>query len=130
MKPTIWRNACLTLLVMTVMAVNMLEPSCCGASTGSISSKNMNGTSIPFMICDSSKEECLIAQLNDEQMEFQMPSEISRRVLDTIRFSEKSGTAGKPACERRLLQYSQSCLPRINTHPNQKCVDYTRNCHG
>lgn len=122
MKPIVQRNhlSLILLVLITTMAVILLEPSCCGAS-GTISPKSINATGTTSMICESNMEECLIAGL-DEELEFQMPSEISRRIvaIDNSRLTQKvSFNGGQTACGRNGKY--RPCGPNANNKKQETC---------
>lgn len=119
-------NFSLTLSLMTAMAVmTILKPSCCEAS-GTISLQSTNGsTSTTSMVCDSRrKEECLIGPLDDD-LEFQMPSEISHRILaQPLKFSQRSLNRGR-VCDRKG-RVTQNCLPNPDKKNKETCDPYKR----
>ncbi|EXC18640.1 hypothetical protein L484_001103 [Morus notabilis] len=112
---------------MTAMAVmTILKPCCCEAS-GTISLQSINGsTSTTSMVCDSRrKEECLIGPLDDE-LQFQMPSEISRRILaPQNKLTPKAQNPGR-VCDRKGVRYTPRCLPDAENKKRETPDTYKR----
>ncbi|GMN64020.1 hypothetical protein TIFTF001_033087 [Ficus carica] len=106
---------------MTRMVVIILEPSCCGASR-TISPRSINATSTTSMTCDSRVEECLIAGL-DEELEIQMPYEISRRIVAT-NYNRLTQTAAYNPSQAAACGWNgkyRPCSPNNKTKNQETC---------
>ena len=124
----------LSLTVVLVMMVGIV-PSPNNQRRGSASAsteillKKSNSSTSPDVVCDShNKEECLIGD-QDLEMEFQMESETSGRVLlsfpSPTRVSLKAYSA--VSCDRR--RFDPSCIGKRFPGPKKDTCDvYKRNC--
>ncbi|GMN73567.1 hypothetical protein TIFTF001_053046 [Ficus carica] len=108
-------------VVTTVIALHTSYQ--CGATTDTASLKSVGNSTAS--ICVGSAGECLVAQ-QDPDLEFQMPSENSRRILAGA--GGTTSCAQNPKCAGGCGSTGSTCTGLAGTKYRNNCGQYNRNC--
>ncbi|PON73658.1 hypothetical protein TorRG33x02_249160 [Trema orientale] len=121
------RNLFITALSVVMTSVIVLNATGqCGAS-GTMPLKSFGNASTRSICDDGHGEECLIAQL-EVDLEFQMPSETSRRVLDGIKSIYKGLDPKRNGGCGVGNQASCSGKKTLSSYLHPLCGKYDRSC--